>query len=151
MLLGLGAIGAVVSLAGDAERDDDGDITDAGNVSAFDLQEGDCIDVPDAGEVADVRGMPCADPHDGEVYALFDLDGANYPGQKAADRTALRGCADRFQDFIGKSYRSSELIIYYLQPTEASWETQDDREVVCAVTEPNGKKTTVETLEGANR
>jgi Septum formation len=151
VLVGLGAIGAVVSLTGDAERNDAGDITGAGDVSAFDLREGDCIDVPDPGEVADVRGMPCTEPHDGEVYALFDLEGSDYPGRKPADREALGGCADRFEDFIGMAYRKSELIIYYLQPTQTSWEQQDDREVVCAVTEPKGKKTEVETLEGANR
>jgi Septum formation len=151
VLIGLGAIGAVLTLTDDADRDDAGDITDAGDVSAFDLQEGDCIEVPEPGEVSNVRGIPCGEPHDGEVYALFDLEGSDYPGAKAADREAFDGCVGRFEDFIGLSYRRSELIIYYLQPTQTSWESQDDREVVCSVTEPKGKQITVETLEGAKR
>lgn len=138
-LIVLGAIGAVLSL------------TDDGDISAFDLREGDCIDVPDTGQVTDVRGMPCSEPHDGEVYALFDLAGSDYPGAKAADREAFQGCVSRFADFIGRTYRKSELVIYYLQPTETSWDTKDDREVVCTVAEPKGKATTVETLEGAER
>jgi len=33
----------------------------------------------DAFEVSSVAGVPCAEPHDNEVYAVFDVSVASYP------------------------------------------------------------------------
>jgi Septum formation len=151
IVLGLIVVGVVVGLPEDAERDDSGRITERGEVSAFDLHEGDCFDLPTPNsEVFDVSGVPCTEPHDAEVLSTFDIDGDEFPGQQAVIREAARGCKTRFADFIGVTYQRSVLDMQYLYPTEQSWNTQDDREVVCAVTDPKGK-ITVETLEGANR
>jgi Septum formation len=151
IVLGLIVAGVVIGLADDAERGDSGEITEAGDVSAFDLHEGDCFDLPKAdSEVYDVSGVPCADPHDAEVFGTFDIGGEEFPGQQSVIRDAGRGCKSRFADFIGMSYGKSELDMQYLYPTEQSWTTQEDREVVCAVVDPKGK-ITVKTLEGAER
>ncbi len=150
-VLGLVIAGVVAGLQEGADRNEAGEITSGGDVSAFDIQVGDCFDLPKPnGEVADVGGVPCTDPHDAEVYGTFDLDGADYPGADRVTRLADRGCKQRFADFVGLAYRRSELEMQYLYPTERSWVAQDDREVVCSVTEPKGK-TTVETLENAKR
>ena len=63
-------------------------------------------------------------------------------------RDAQQGCTSRFGDFIGTPYQKSRLEVQYLYPTEESWNTQDDREVVCSVTDPKGK-ITAKTLAGA--
>jgi Septum formation len=151
IVLGLVVVGVIVGLPEDAERDDSGRITERGEVSAFDLHEGDCFDLPEpTSEVFDVSGVPCLEPHDAEVFSTFDIDGDEFPGQRAVIRDAARGCKTGFADFIGVTYQRSALDMQYLYPTEQSWNTEDDREVVCAVTDPKGK-ITVETLEGANR
>jgi len=152
VVLALIITGVVTSLGGGPERDDSGQITSAGDLSAFDVEVGDCFDLPDPnGEVTDLGGVPCTDPHDAEVYGTFDIKGQDYPGTDKVIKKSQRGCSRRFKEFVGLPYRRSELELQYLYPTSDSWETQDDREVVCAVTEPDGKKTTVETLEDAKR
>jgi len=152
VVLGLVIFGVVTGLNQGAERNDSGQITSAGNLSAFDVKVGDCFDLPDPnGEVTDLSGVPCTDPHDAEVYATFDIDGQDFPGTDKVIAEAERGCSRRFKDFVGLPYRRSELELQYLYPTSDSWDTQNDREVVCAVTEPDGKKTTVETLQDAKR
>jgi Septum formation len=141
IVVGLVVGGVLAVLSGD---DDD--------VSAFDLSVGDCFDLPNPnGQITEVGGVPCSDPHDAEVYDTFDIEAAEFPGQNAVVREAQRGCKQSFADFVGLTYQKSELELQSLYPTEQSWDIQDDREVVCAVTEPKGQKTTVETLEDANR
>jgi hypothetical protein len=147
-----GIVTAVIAgLPDDAERDDSGEITQGGNVSAFELKEGDCFDLPKPNsEVYDVNGVPCEQPHDAEVFSTFDIESDDFPGQQAVIREAQRGCTSRFGEFVGMAYQKSKLEVQYLYPTEQSWTSQDDREVVCSVTDPRGK-ITVETLEGANQ
>ena len=51
-----------------------------GNVDAFQMRVGDCFDdtaelgMDEAGEVSSLPGVPCADPHDNEVFAVFDVE-----------------------------------------------------------------------------
>ena len=152
VVVGLVAAGVIAGVQQGVDRGESGEITSPGDVSAFEIQVGDCFDMPDPnGEVSDVGGVPCADPHDAEVYGTFDIDGNDYPGVNKVTRRAQRGCTKRFADFVGLPYRKSELELQFLYPTSRSWDAQDDREVVCAVTEPKGEKTTVETLENAMR
>jgi Septum formation len=123
----------------------------AGNVSAFDLKQGDCFDLPRAGsEVYDVDGVPCDQAHDAEVFSTFSIESDDFPGQRAVIMAAQRGCTSRFADFVDIPLQKSGFEVQYLYPTERSWTAQDDREVVCAVTDPKGKLT-AETLAGANR
>ena len=59
-----------------ADRDSTGAIVSAGNVDAFQMRVGDCFnDGSTFGDdsVDSVPGVPCADPHDNEVYAVFDV------------------------------------------------------------------------------
>ena len=61
-------------------RDDDGAIVERGALSVFSMRVGDCFDDPDhliAGELlelGEVPGVPCAEPHDNEVFAWNDND-----------------------------------------------------------------------------
>ena len=131
------AIGAGVVLVKtfmQADRDASGAIVDAGRVDAFQMQVGDCYNdsTLDGEEVDSVPGVPCSDPHDNEVYALFDITDSSFPGDAIADM-AHAGCLERFESFVGKDYESSSLDITTLYPSRESWQGQNDREVVCAV------------------
>ncbi len=115
-----------------AERDDDGQITTAGAVDAFEVQVGDCFD--DAafnGEVSEVPGVPCAEPHDNEVYATFDVTTDSWPGDEAIEEIATDGCYERFQAAIGESYEDSEIDFTTIYPSSGSWKERSDREVIC--------------------
>ena len=136
-LIGLGVVAYKVST--DVDRDASGAIVDSGNVDAFSIQLGDCFDDIDqsasseSGEVASVPGVPCSEPHDNEVFAVFDVSNAEFPGEEAMSEIAFDACETRFEDFVGKDYQSSSLDITMLYPTAQSWHAQNDREVICAV------------------
>ena len=126
-----------------ADRDETGAIVDAGSVDAFQMRVGDCFDDGSTfadQEVDSVPGVPCSNPHDNEVYAVYDVATASFPGEEMAGM-AHAGCEERFQEFVGKDYDSSSLDIATLYPSPESWQ-QNDREVVCAVYDVDAKKLT---------
>jgi Septum formation len=127
-----------------ADRDDSGAIVAEGSVDAFQMRVGDCFDDGSTfsdEEVSDVPGVPCAKPHDNEVYAVFDVQTSSFPGDRIAEM-AHDGCEQRFEAFVGRDYDSSSLDIATLYPSEESWRRQNDREVVCAVYDMDAKKLT---------
>ena len=105
--------------------------------SVFELQVGDCFDdeyvngeIPS--EISDVPLVDCSDLHDNEVYAVFEVNDASYPGQSALDATADEGCFVRFEPYVGRDYYESSLDFIYMTPTSDSWD-EGDREVVCVL------------------
>jgi hypothetical protein len=127
-----------------ADRDSTGAIVSEGSVNAFQMRVGDCFDDGSTfsdEEVNSVPGVPCAQPHDNEVYAVFDVSATTFPGDKMADM-AHEQCVQRFEAFVGKDYDSSSLDVATLYPTRESWQQQNDREVICAVYDIDTKKLT---------
>jgi hypothetical protein len=138
-------VAAALLLAGcgdNAVRGEDDQVVEAGDVGAFEVRVGDCFDdgqlSAEASEVQEVDAIPCDQPHDNEVYAIFELPDGDYPGEEAVVEQSGEGCDERFAEFTGTAYQDSQLEITQLFPTEDSWNTLDDREVVCAVYDPSG-------------
>jgi hypothetical protein len=138
-------VAAALLLAGcgdNAVRGEDDQVVEAGDVGAFEVRVGDCFDdgqlSAEASEVQEVDAIPCDQPHDNEVYAIFELPDGDYPGEEAVVEQSGEGCDERFAEFTGTAYQDSQLEITQLFPTEDSWNTLDDGEVVCAVYDPSG-------------
>jgi hypothetical protein len=105
--------------------------------SVFELAVGDCFDdvSGDGGvatEVSDVPVVDCSEPHDNEVYAVFEMDDLIYPGVLGVQDAADEGCLGRFSPYVGIDYYESSLDYIYLAPSAESWE-EGDREVICAL------------------
>jgi hypothetical protein len=135
----------IVNSAMQVDRDDSGAIVTEGSLGAFQMRVGDCFDDGNAftdanSEIDSVPGVPCAKPHDNEVYAVFDVSATTFPGDEMAGM-AHEACLERFQAFVGRDYESSSLDIASLYPTRESW-LQNDREVVCAVYDVDAEKLT---------
>lgn len=135
-----------------AGRDVTGSIQRAGQLDAFDLRVGDCFD-DETGEIAasmtevfSVPAVPCGEPHDNEVFAVFDVDLASFPEQEVLDDMAFDGCLEHFEPFVGLDYQSSALEVTTLTPTYKSWHDSGDREVVCVLYHMEG-----EALKGTTR
>lgn len=145
-VIGLGVV--AYNVATQADRDMSGAIVSGGNVDAFQMRIGDCFNdtgalgMDEAGEVSSLPGVPCADPHDNEVYAVFDVDLESFPGDESMGEMAFAHCLEHFQGFVGIVYEESVLDITALYPSDQSWSAQDDREVVCAVYDMNDNKLT---------
>lgn len=133
---GLGLVGAgYTGLAGQDEtvRDQAGQVVEGGELGALRVRVGDCIDAGVANEVESVDGVPCAQPHEYEVYSAFNLDGSTYPGDEAVSHEAEQGCFARFEPFVGMSYAESVYDFSALMPTQGTWDELDDREVLCLI------------------
>lgn len=127
------------------KRDDDGNITGEGSMSAFDIAVGDCFNTDTSADVvSDVGAVPCTDPHDSEAFYLINYPAGNdedFPVQADLDSFSDDQCVTQFESYVGVPYADSKYYVSYLQPTAESWE-QDDREVVCLVVGEDGEKLT---------
>jgi hypothetical protein len=117
------------------DRSEDGE---AGTLSVYDLEVGDCGDFPpDADLYLSVTVHPCDTPHDFEVYDVRDMpDGpdADYPGDDAVLGFADQGCLAAFEGYVGVAWDDSPDLTYtYLYPSEETWD-EGDREVLCTLT-----------------
>jgi hypothetical protein len=129
-----------------AGRGDDGRITDGGPVSVFDLRVGDCLrpDGDPKSELTEIHAVPCEEPHTQEVFALPDYEGEAgdvYPGESEIRRFADAACLEAFERYTGVDYLDSDLYFSYLHPSLDSWNSGDDRTIVCVIITP-GEETT---------
>jgi hypothetical protein len=151
----LGAVLLVLALASacsdestsdNSTRDDEGNITEGGDVGVFALEVGDCFDQPPDGNISEVAAVPCTDPHDNEVFATFDMEGgddAAYPGD-AAVQTASEECIGAtFTDYVGIEYAQSRFGVFPITPTQDTWESDlNDREIICTANAVDGTQIT---------
>jgi hypothetical protein len=109
-----------------ARRDETGEVTDAGDMSVFDLQVGDCFDIgTEATEVDTVRAIPCEEPH---VYEMFW--NGDYPSDEQPTEDEYAGwledqCLPAFEDYVGIPYADSLYYASNLSPTKESWDDGD--------------------------
>ena len=129
----------VYAIATSAQRDDSGRITSSGSVSVGSLLVGDCVNGIEEGNLLSVPAVPCAEPHEGEVFALFELSG-DWPGEGPVADRSEQGCVDRFDAYAPAADNVDSLELFSIQPTEESWRG-GDREVICIATDPTAKRT----------
>lgn len=105
-----------------------------GEGTAYSLEKGQCFTTPGGslqGVTYDVDEVPCAQEHDGEVFAAFDLPDGSYPGDAEITRAADDRCY-ALQDAYAMDRWAlpADVDVYYLTPTSDSWRT-GDREITC--------------------
>lgn len=108
-----------------------------GEVAFADLEVGMCVN--DAGISESVFGLPvvdCAEPHDSEIYAIFDLPAGAYPGDDEVMSASDEGCFAAFEPYVAVPYDQSVLYFLYYWPDKRSWGI-DDRAVVCILYDPD--------------
>ncbi len=104
-----------------------------GSGTVFTLEVGTCFDDTEESQVSSVPEVDCAEPHDNEVFAVFDYPETDtFPGNEALDAAATDLCIAQFEDYVGTAYIDSTLEVFPIIPTEASWD-DGDREVICAL------------------
>lgn len=148
-LAGCGQLQSLIG--GDAPVRDEttSEIVDGGDLDVFTLTVGDCFNDEGSGEsISSVPVVPCADPHDNEVYFEFELPDGDFPGDDALTAAADETCTREFQTFVGIAYEESELYWFDLRPTQGGWEEIGDRVIQCAVYDASP---VTGTLKGAQR
>ncbi|MGF3052420.1 septum formation family protein [Microbacterium sp. YY-03] len=132
LALSLGGCSAVQNIFGggsDVPRDDDGQVTEQGTGSAYDLEVGDCLNFPAADEFSDVELVPCGDAHDSEVILNFESALAEF-NEEEMYAEADEQCATEFQSYVGLDWETSIFDYTYFTPLEAGWE-DGDRVITC--------------------
>jgi hypothetical protein len=102
----------------------------------FALKTGQCID-PNGQQAATV--VSCNTPHDAEVFAIFSLSGAKWPGTAAASATASSGCSTRLTGYLNPQL-AINLKSTYIYPGQVAWEA-GTRTVICEVQASSGQLT----------
>ena len=140
------ALGATLVVAAAACNDDDGassGTTVPDGVKVFDLEPGDCFQNPESTDVSDVQKTACDEPHDAEVFAVYDLEfdrDADFPGASQVQSSAQEGCQERFEEYVGQPYEDSPYFLSAIAPTQRTWEGRDDREVICSLITATGEQ-----------
>lgn len=137
----------IVGCGGD---DGGGDGDNGGDQSVFSLPVGTCFDDQEDGEITSVPAVDCSAPHDNEVFALIDYtESDEYPGSDEMSEIGTDLCIEEFEAYVGLDYPSSELAVFAIYPTEASW-NDGDREVICNLYDSDLDKLTG-SMQGAAR
>ena len=98
--------------------------SDEGNV--FSLGVGDCFTAINDTEISDVPIVDCSEPHEHEVFAVWNVSGDSLPSQSAMEE----GCVERFEAAIGTPFAESAVYSAPITPTDGSFDA-GDREVIC--------------------
>jgi hypothetical protein len=120
------------------------------STSVLALSVGDCFASEDVvgSEISDLATVSCEEPHDAEIFASIELDEGEYPGADAVLAAAEDFCLPRFDEWAGISYLDSDLDVYPIYPTADSWNSQDDRTILCTAVAPED---VTGSLEGVGR
>jgi hypothetical protein len=130
-----------------AELDEEPVNPDAEQISAKDLEVGDCVSdaTSTTGSVKTFDKVDCDKRHDGQVFSIIELaDAEKYPGLRFVSGKGQRGCRARLRrQATAKAYRDKQLGYKFVYPTLESW-SQDDHEVTCLATFKKPRTTRLE-------
>lgn len=122
---------AAVALLGACSDDEGAPVLDLAEKG-----EGTClVAAADLGpEVTNIPTIDCSKEHTHELYAVVPYDEDDvFPGLAALDTFAERVCIAAFEPYVGVSAFDSTLSFSWLVPTLASWNNDDDRDILCVV------------------
>lgn len=129
---------ALSGCASAALRGPQGQVTSSATTDAFTVAVGDCLAGLETGEVSSITLIPCSQEHLWEAFASTALADDTYPGDQQLAERAEEFCASAFKEFVGVSRSKSSLELTFLRPTKQSWNSGNDREVLCLVGDPSG-------------
>lgn len=133
-------VGAALVIMDEADRDPSGEITREGSVPATSMQVGDCLEnLEEASAISSLPAVPCSEPHEGEVFGLFDLPTGDYPDQASMESQASTRCSELLRAYSAAAFDDPSVGLFYLYPLESGW--PDDREVVCIAAALDGPVT----------
>ncbi|MEU2156734.1 DUF4190 domain-containing protein [Streptomyces sp. NPDC019396] len=152
IMVALGASGALDDSSSKPKRSTSGQVTDPGSSDVQDIRKGDCFNTEDdLADYAEEEGsraaykvdvVPCAEPHEGEAYAVFQLEAGAYPGtEKVASQAEEKCSGDLLTDYVGDAAKLPKTMsFYYYHPQQAGW-AFGDREVTCFLGDSSGSST----------
>jgi hypothetical protein len=106
--------------------------------AVFGLRPGQCVNT--GSDALKPTVLSCARPHDAEVFAVFTLPAAPWPGTSAVRMDAGNGCASRLGSYINPQLATAGLAQEFVYPNRDAWQAKQ-RTVVCEVSATEGQLT----------
>ena len=106
--------------------------------AVFGLRPGQCVNT--GSDALKPTVLSCARPHDAEVFAVFTLPAAPWPGTSAVRMDAGNGCASRLGSYINPQLATAGLAQEFVYPNRDAWQA-NQRTVVCEVSATEGQLT----------
>ena len=106
--------------------------------AVFGLRPGQCVNT--GSDALKPTVVSCARPHDAEVFAVFTLPAAPWPGASAVRADADNGCASRLGSYIDPQLATAGLAQEFVYPNRDAWQA-NQRTVVCEVSATEGQLT----------
>jgi len=106
--------------------------------AVFGLRPGQCVNT--GSDALKPTVVSCARPHDAEVFAVFTLPAAPWPGPSAVRADADNGCASRLGSYIDPQLATAGLAQEFVYPNRDAWQA-GQRSVVCEVSAVDGRLT----------
>jgi len=106
--------------------------------AVFGLRPGQCVNT--GSDALKPTVVSCAHPHDAEVFAVFTLPAAPWPGASAVRMDAGNGCASRFGGYVDPQLATAGLAQEFVYPNRDAWQA-GQRTVVCEVSAADGRLT----------
>jgi Septum formation len=106
--------------------------------AVFGLRPGQCVNT--GSDALKPTVLSCARPHDAEVFAVFTLPAAPWPGTSAVRVDAGDGCASRFGGYVDPQLATAGLAQEFVYPNRDAWQAHQ-RTVVCEVSATEGRLT----------
>ena len=106
--------------------------------AVFGLRPGQCVNT--GSDALKPTVLSCARPHDAEVFAVFTLPAAPWPGTSAVRTDADNGCASRLGSYIDPQLATAGLAQEFVYPNRDAWQA-NQRTVVCEVSATDGRLT----------
>src|ERR1700748_6221 len=106
--------------------------------AVFGLRPGQCVTT--GSNALQPTVVSCARPHDAEVFAVFPLPAAPWPGASAVRADADNGCASRLGSYIDPQLATAGLAQEFVYPNQDAWQA-NQRTVVCEVSATEGRLT----------
>jgi hypothetical protein len=106
--------------------------------AVFGLRPGQCVNT--GSDALKPTVLSCARPHDAEVFAVFTLPAAPWPGASAVRMDADNGCASRLDSYINPQLATAGLAQEFVYPNRDAWQA-NQRTVVCEVSATEGRLT----------
>jgi hypothetical protein len=107
--------------------------------TVFRLRPGQCfVSLPNG--IAGAHVVPCAQPHDAEIYGTFRVAGQRWPGIAALGTQARLGCQARLSSYLNPQLATSDLAETYAYPNQGAW-AAGAHTVVCEIRGTQGRLT----------
>jgi hypothetical protein len=106
--------------------------------TVFQLRPGQCLNFPPNG-TAVAHVIPCAQPHDAEIYGSFRVAGHRWPGDAVLNEQARQDCQGKLSGYLNQ-LSLSNVAEFYVYPGRGAW-AAGGRSVICEIRGTQGKLT----------